>query len=169
MGLAGEIEARHRSRCLHIDDDSQQRYRQQDPSAPLAIPLLQATSRSLHTFAGACRRTESLETATCACRHGFPVRRPTCIVRTMSAFAHAALIRRGRLSPHWVRCPRCRDRFDVFGVPWCPCRSEHRTKSCPHCGECLCAEPEYQDPKCWVAPPDVFRRHGFESLLVYYI
>ena len=33
MGLAGEIEARDGSRCLHIDDGSQQMYRSQPPSA----------------------------------------------------------------------------------------------------------------------------------------
>ncbi len=42
MGLAGEIEARDGSRCLHIDDGSQQRYRRQPPSALLPIRVVQA-------------------------------------------------------------------------------------------------------------------------------
>ena len=84
-------------------------------------------------------------------------------------FGPEMLTPRYRLRPHWVRCPKCADRFDLFRVSWCRCRSRHRTKLCPHCGDCLCFEPEYHEPQSWVDPPEVFRRHGFESLLVYYI
>ena len=68
---------------------------------------------------------------------------------------------------HDVRCPTCAREFDLFESTWCG----HRTpsKRCPHCGECVCGDPDYHEPKLWKEAPLAFRKRGFQRLFVRYL
>lgn len=68
---------------------------------------------------------------------------------------------------HHVRCPSCAERFDLFAAEWCG--DARRSKRCPHCGRCACADPDYGEPRLWKDAPPVFRKHGFRRLFVRYL
>jgi predicted amidophosphoribosyltransferase len=70
---------------------------------------------------------------------------------------------------HPVRCPLCGEEFELLSAPWCGCSRGHPSKICPHCGDCLCSQPDYQQPALWSDPPAALRSSGFDKLFLYYL
>jgi len=68
---------------------------------------------------------------------------------------------------HTVRCPTCSAEFDLFESAWCSHRNP--SKRCPGCGECVCADPGYGEPRLWKEAPLAFRKRGFQRLFVRYL
>lgn len=70
---------------------------------------------------------------------------------------------------HWIRCRRCRRRFDLLRSEACACPTEIRTRKCAHCDSCLCREPIARDPDWWVDVPRPLRALGVDKIPVDYL
>lgn len=68
---------------------------------------------------------------------------------------------------HIVRCPSCSEPFDLFDSVWCG--HANPSKRCPHCGDCVCGDPGYEEPRLWKEAPPAFRKRGFQRLFVRYL
>jgi hypothetical protein len=73
-----------------------------------------------------------------------------------------------RLS-HEVRCPHCRELFDLFSAVWCGASDNEPSKMCPHCDRCACELPAYGEPHFWKDAPTAFQKRGFRRLFLYYL
>lgn len=70
---------------------------------------------------------------------------------------------------HYVRCPYCAARFELFAARWCRHGSPQPSKICPECQRCLCDDPAYRQPHFWAQSPPAFERQGFRRLFLYYL
>jgi hypothetical protein len=73
------------------------------------------------------------------------------------------------LDEHWIRCRRCRNRFDLVRSEVCDCPRELKTRRCVHCGRCLCGEPVAQDEDWWIRVPERLRALGMEKIPIDYL
>ena len=62
-----------------------------------------------------------------------------------------------------VKCWNCKEEFDLVKSDWCDCDYPTQTKICPHCQNCLCANPElrYED---FTEAPEILKAEGFAEL-----
>jgi hypothetical protein len=81
----------------------------------------------------------------------------------------AETLRRCRRAEHFIRCPHCGDRFNLFAAVWCAHQDDESSKMCPSCGRCVCEHPAYAEPHFWKDAPEVFQQHGFRRLFLFYL
>lgn len=63
----------------------------------------------------------------------------------------------------FVDCWNCDEEFDLVQADWCDGHNMI-TKICPHCGACLCTNPETEDDTNWSDAPEELVEEGFRSL-----
>ncbi|GAB4349478.1 MAG: hypothetical protein Kow0099_32530 [Candidatus Abyssubacteria bacterium] len=72
---------------------------------------------------------------------------------------------------HLVKCWHCGKDFDLLAAMWCGCgtRVDRPSKVCPHCLQCICSHPDYQNEALWGTAPRYLRQRGFERIFYLYL
>lgn len=72
---------------------------------------------------------------------------------------------------HSVKCWYCGEKFNLIAAAWCECgvSAARPSKVCPHCRQCLCLHPDYEDENLWGDGPLFLRKCGFGRLFYLYL
>ncbi len=72
---------------------------------------------------------------------------------------------------HPVKCWHCSKNFDLLKADWCACgiSSQRPSKVCPHCLQCICLHPDYENDDLWGDVPNFLKKHGFGRLFYLYL
>ena len=72
---------------------------------------------------------------------------------------------------HMVECWRCGGEFDLLMAAWCGCgvQAERPSKVCPHCHDCICLHPDYNNEALWGSAPRYLKRQNFNRLFYLYL
>jgi hypothetical protein len=72
---------------------------------------------------------------------------------------------------HLVECWHCKKRFNLPAAAWCGCgvNIERPSKVCPHCLQCICLHPDYDNPLLWGDAPKFLKHQGFARFFYLYL
>jgi hypothetical protein len=72
---------------------------------------------------------------------------------------------------HLVTCWQCGNEFDLLEATWCGCgvSLDRPSKTCPHCLQCTCLHPDYNNDLFWGSAPRYLNRSGFDKLFYLYL